>query len=256
MPGAAVRGGRSGAVRGTTDLRGARPVVHLTRWVAPGDSVTTQITIRDPASAWLQAFAEVLAERGIVLRGPIVRSPDATIAEQSPLFTLVSPTLGEIMPKFLKSSRNQIGEMLLHTLGRERTGVGSADNGRRVVERQMYAWGVDSSAVVVRDGSGLSRHDYVTPEAIVQIFDAMRQRPDFKLFYDALPVAGVDGTIGSRMRGTPAQGNVHAKAESRSTNTRICVHGDAASRATSVETDRNAPTRCASRSIGSATSRT
>jgi D-alanyl-D-alanine carboxypeptidase/D-alanyl-D-alanine-endopeptidase (penicillin-binding protein 4) len=39
----------------------------------------------------------------------------------------------------------------------------------------------------------------------------MRKRPDFKVFYDALPIGGVDGTIATRMRGTPAQGNVHAK---------------------------------------------
>lgn len=209
--GPGARGGRSGAVRGSTDMRGVRPVVHLTGWVAPRDSVTTSIAIRDPASAWLQAFAEVLAERGIVLRGPIVRTPDASLVDKPRLFSLASPTLGEIMPRFLKPSQNQIGEILLHTLGLERTGVGSADSGRRVVERQMLAWGVDSTAIVVRDGSGLSRHDYVTPEAIVKILDAVRQRPDFRLFYDALPVAGVDGTIASRMRDTPAQGNVHAK---------------------------------------------
>ena len=75
----------------------------------------------------------------------------------------------------------------------------------------MIAFGADSDGVAVRDGSGLSRHDYVTPETIVKILDAMRKRDDFKVFYDALPIAGVDGTIGSRMRNTPAQGNVHAK---------------------------------------------
>jgi len=63
----------------------------------------------------------------------------------------------------------------------------------------------------VRAGSGLSRHDYVTPETLAKGLNAMRVHPDFKVFYDALPIAGVDGTIGERMKGTPAQGNVHAK---------------------------------------------
>ena len=207
------RGGsnRAGAVRATTDLRGALPVVHLKGWVAPHDSVRASVTLREPASAWLQAFTEALADRGITVRGGIVRSPDASLEGKQVLFTLTSPTLGEILPKFLKPSQNQIGEILLHTLGLERAGVGSADSGRRVVERQMLAFGADSDGVVVRDGSGLSRHDYVTPETIVKILDAMRKRDDFKVFYDALPIAGVDGTIGSRMRNTPAQGNVHAK---------------------------------------------
>jgi D-alanyl-D-alanine carboxypeptidase/D-alanyl-D-alanine-endopeptidase (penicillin-binding protein 4) len=205
------RGGRGGAVRATSDMRAPQTVVHLTGWVAPHDSVTAQIALRDPASAWLQAFAEALADRGIVLRGGVVRTPDAVITDQPRLFTLLSPTLGEILPKFFKPSQNQIGELLLHTLGLERTGVGSADSGRRVVERQIVAWGADTAGLVVRDGSGLSRHDYVTPETIVKILDAMRKRGDFNVFYDALPIGGVDGTIANRMRGTPAQGNVRAK---------------------------------------------
>jgi D-alanyl-D-alanine carboxypeptidase/D-alanyl-D-alanine-endopeptidase (penicillin-binding protein 4) len=80
-----------------------------------------------------------------------------------------------------------------------------------VVERQLIAWGAQPDGFAVRDGSGLSRHDYVTPETIAKALDAMRTDPNFKVFYDALPIAGVDGTIGARMKGTPAQGNVHAK---------------------------------------------
>jgi D-alanyl-D-alanine carboxypeptidase/D-alanyl-D-alanine-endopeptidase (penicillin-binding protein 4) len=63
----------------------------------------------------------------------------------------------------------------------------------------------------VRDGSGLSRSDVVTPETLVKIFAAMRSDTAFRVFYDALPIAGVDGTIRGRMRDTPAMGNVHAK---------------------------------------------
>jgi D-alanyl-D-alanine carboxypeptidase/D-alanyl-D-alanine-endopeptidase (penicillin-binding protein 4) len=204
-------GGRGGVVRATTDTRGPMPVVHLTGWVAPHDSVVMQVALQDPASAWLQAFAEALADRGIRIQGGIIRSPDAVITEEKRLFTLWSPTLGEIMPKFFKPSQNQIGEILLRTIGLEKAGVGSADSGRRVVERQMAAFGADTAGVVVRDGSGLSRHDYVTPETIVKILDAMRKREDFKIFYDAMPIGGVDGTIANRMKDTPAQGNVHAK---------------------------------------------
>jgi D-alanyl-D-alanine carboxypeptidase/D-alanyl-D-alanine-endopeptidase (penicillin-binding protein 4) len=141
----------------------------------------------------------------------VVRTPDTPVSDQPVLFTLRSPTLGEILPKFLKPSQNQIGELLLRTLGLERTGSGTVDSGRKVIERQLVQWGADTAGFAVRDGSGLSRHDYVTPETIVKILDAMRKREDFTLFYDALPVAGVDGTIANRMRDTPAQGNVHAK---------------------------------------------
>ncbi|HEY3288252.1 MAG TPA: D-alanyl-D-alanine carboxypeptidase/D-alanyl-D-alanine-endopeptidase [Gemmatimonadaceae bacterium] len=215
-PGAPAAGGRlaasrSGMARGVTDLRGAVPVVRLRGWVAPQDSVRATVAIREPASAWLQAFAEALADRGITVRGPIVRTPDATLDGLTPLFTMASAPLSEVLPRFLKPSQNQIGEILLRTLALEKTGVGSVDSGRRVIERQMAEFGADSTMVVVRDGSGLSRHDYVTPASIVKILDGMRKRDDFKIFYDALPIGGVDGTIANRMRNTPAQGNVHAK---------------------------------------------
>jgi D-alanyl-D-alanine carboxypeptidase/D-alanyl-D-alanine-endopeptidase (penicillin-binding protein 4) len=70
---------------------------------------------------------------------------------------------------------------------------------------------VDTLGFVVRDGSGLSRHDYLSPRAIVQVLDVMRKHQHFQLFYESLPIAGVDGTIGNRMRDTPAQGNLRAK---------------------------------------------
>jgi D-alanyl-D-alanine carboxypeptidase/D-alanyl-D-alanine-endopeptidase (penicillin-binding protein 4) len=76
---------------------------------------------------------------------------------------------------------------------------------------QLLAWGAARDGFVVRDGSGLSRHDVTTPETIIRVLDAMRRAPTFELFRASLPVAGVDGTIANRMKGTPAQGNVHAK---------------------------------------------
>ncbi|HLA88987.1 MAG TPA: D-alanyl-D-alanine carboxypeptidase/D-alanyl-D-alanine-endopeptidase [Gemmatimonadaceae bacterium] len=198
-------------LRWTTDVRGARPVVHLTGFVRPRDSVSANVALRDPASAWLDAFAEALADRGIALHGNVIRSPHATLTEAPRLLTLWSPPLREILPPFLKPSQNQIGELLLHTLGLLRAGVGRADSGRAVIERQLAAWGADTAGFAVRDGSGLSRHDYVSPETIVRVLDAMRTHQDFRVFYDALPIAGVDGTIATRMRGTPAERNVHAK---------------------------------------------
>jgi D-alanyl-D-alanine carboxypeptidase/D-alanyl-D-alanine-endopeptidase (penicillin-binding protein 4) len=51
----------------------------------------------------------------------------------------------------------------------------------------------------------------VTPEALVRVLSAIRRDTAFRVFYDALPIAGVDGTIAGRMKGTPAEGNVHAK---------------------------------------------
>jgi len=127
------------------------------------------------------------------------------------LFTVLSVPLEEILPAIMKPSQNQIAEIFFKTLGLERTGVGTADSGRAVIERQLVDWGIAPTSFAVRDGSGLSRHDYIAPEAIVRVLEAMRKSPNFGVFRDALPLAGVDGTIANRMRGTAAAGNVHAK---------------------------------------------
>ena len=177
--------------------------------VRPGDTTTVEVAHRTPAAAYLAAMRQALGERGIVALGTTARRPERASADT--LFTLLSPTLAEILPALEKPSQNQIAEVLYKTLGLERTGVGSADSARAVVERQLRAWGVDSTGFAVRDGSGLSRHDYVSPETIVRVLAQARRAPSFRVFYDALPVAGVDGTIANRMRGTAAQGNVHAK---------------------------------------------
>jgi D-alanyl-D-alanine carboxypeptidase/D-alanyl-D-alanine-endopeptidase (penicillin-binding protein 4) len=153
-------------------------------------------------------LTEALIARGIVVDGQ--RAADGSARTDS-LFAVESVPLRDILPMMLKPSQNQIAEVFLRTLGLERTGVGTADSGRRVVERQFTDWKIQPDGYVVRDGSGLSRSDLISPEAIVGILDVMRRSPNFPLFFESLPIAGVDGTIRTRMQNTPAQGNVHAK---------------------------------------------
>lgn len=176
--------------------------------IAAGDSAVLTITQRDPSRAYLLALAEAVRERGIAVTAGVSMWRGTSTY---PLFSLLSPPLTDVLKAFEKPSQNQIGEILLRTLGRARAGVGTADSGARVVRDQLLAWGAASDGFVYRDGSGLSRQDVVTPETIVRVLDAMRQSRDFSTFYDALPIGGVDGTIANRMKGTPAQGNVHAK---------------------------------------------
>lgn len=185
-----------------------RNVVRITGSIRSGDSVSFNVAHRDPSGAYLDALTAALEARGIEV-GTTSRTPAEARADT--LYVQQSPPLREILPVFEKPSQNQIGEILLRTLGLEATGEGTPAAGRRVVEEQLIAWGADTAGFAVRDGSGLSRHDYVTPETIVRVLDAMRRHPEFRIFYDALPIAGVDGTIRSRMRDTPAQNNLRAK---------------------------------------------
>ena len=176
--------------------------------VQVADSVAVVVTHHDPDDAYVAAFGEALRAKGIGVDGALT-SDSASRADT--MFVVQSLPLRDIMPALMKPSQNQIAEILLRTLGLERAGVGSPDSGRAVVVRQLLAWGADSGGYLVRDGSGLSRYDYVTPETIVHVLSAMKQSPQFQLFYESLPVAGVDGTIRTRMKGTKAEGNLHAK---------------------------------------------
>jgi D-alanyl-D-alanine carboxypeptidase/D-alanyl-D-alanine-endopeptidase (penicillin-binding protein 4) len=185
--------------------------VVVTGSVVAGDSVTLEVTHSDPDLAYLAAFAEALRDRGVTIDSVNAVTSDSTAATGDTIVTIASKPMREILPALLKPSQNQIAEALLRTIGLERGGAGTADSGRKVVERQLAQWAVPPATYVIRDGSGLSRYDYLAPEAIVHVLDAMHRSPNFQLFYDALPIAGVDGTIRTRMRGTPAENNVHAK---------------------------------------------
>jgi D-alanyl-D-alanine carboxypeptidase/D-alanyl-D-alanine-endopeptidase (penicillin-binding protein 4) len=71
--------------------------------------------------------------------------------------------------------------------------------------------GIPAGEVRLEEGSGLSRHNVVTPRALVRLLKFMTRHPHAEVFRAALPVAGVDGTLRLRLRGTPAEGNLRAK---------------------------------------------
>jgi D-alanyl-D-alanine carboxypeptidase/D-alanyl-D-alanine-endopeptidase (penicillin-binding protein 4) len=186
-------------------------LVRVPRNRTPTDTAMTTAAIRDPRGVFFSALSTALNEKGILLGAIADTNRVAPKEGAKPIFTMKSPPLSAILAQMMKPSQNQVAEILFKTLGRERSGAGRADSARRVVERQLAAWGADSNEFAVRDGSGMSRHDYVSPRTIIRVLETMRRAPTFDVWYASLPIGGVDGTLGSRMRGTPAQGNVHAK---------------------------------------------
>ena len=179
--------------------------------IAPRDSQVVRFAHAAPPAAYIMALQEALEARGLAVAGSDSASRGAATGTLDTLAVIYSPPLREIMPAFEKPSQNQIGEILFRTLGLERTGVGIPDSGRAVVERQLLEWGVSRDGFVVRDGSGLSRYDYLSPETIVRVLDVMTRDTAFQVFYDALPIAGVDGTLANRMKGTYAEANARGK---------------------------------------------
>jgi serine-type D-Ala-D-Ala carboxypeptidase/endopeptidase (penicillin-binding protein 4) len=179
--------------------------------IAPHDSQLVRFAHAVPPTAYVTALQEALEARGLAVAGSDSASRGVSPATMDTIAVILSPPLREIMPAFQKPSQNQIGEILLRTLGLERTGVGIPDSGRAVIERQLLEWGVARDGFLVRDGSGLSRYNYLSPETIVRVLDIMRRDTVFQVFYGALPVAGIDGTLANRMKGTYAEANARAK---------------------------------------------
>ncbi len=178
------------------------------------DSLDRYIAPHDPTLFFVTVLTETLRREGISISGVPADADDKEMTAGDTLTTLfvhTSPELAEIMRPFLKRSQNQIGEMLLRTLGAVETDTGSVEAGRRVVERTLTSWGIPESYYIYVDGSGLSRYNYLSPEALVRLLRVMARRPEFDAFYAALPVAGVDGTLERRMRGSYAEENARAK---------------------------------------------
>ena len=159
-------------------------------------------------------FREALERRGVDVAIDSVRvvsDPAQSPARGAALLAEHrSPPLAQAIGPVLLTSQNWFAEQLLKTLGRVVHGEGSWDAGLRV-EREFLTGvvGVDSADFVLRDGSGLSSSNLVTPRALVQLLDFVRRTPRLSVVRDALPVSGGKGSLLSRFTEMP--GRVRAK---------------------------------------------
>jgi D-alanyl-D-alanine carboxypeptidase/D-alanyl-D-alanine-endopeptidase (penicillin-binding protein 4) len=152
---------------------------------------------------------EVLENREISLER--VRERQFAYREEQELASWRSLPLIDNLRILIKSSRNLYGEMLLRGLGAEATGVGSLETGLQVLEAFLEKAGIADEPLDFSDGSGLSRTNLLTPESVVRLLQYMERHPQAAGFRDCLPIAGRDGTLKNRMKGTAAQGRVLAK---------------------------------------------
>jgi len=199
--------------------------------------------IPNPPLAFVSMLRDALLKRGVKIDGQLrtindrsgisvqprmtagFNSPSGTI-NQFPveITSLSSPTFATIAAQTLKPSQNQYTEMILRTLGRTQpqlngeAGRGQTDEelGLAIVRNFLRQTGIAENEVALNDGSGLSRNDLISANATVQLLTYMSKHKYFGQFRDALPIAGVDGTLSTRMRGTPAEKNLRAKTGSLS----------------------------------------
>jgi serine-type D-Ala-D-Ala carboxypeptidase/endopeptidase (penicillin-binding protein 4) len=105
-----------------------------------------------------------------------------------------------------------MGELFLKELGVAQAGEpGTDDNGRLLEQNYLRSIGVDPATVTISDGSGLSQYDRITPRDFISILQADWNGPNRDIVLDAMPVAGVRGTLRSAYKNTPAERAVFAK---------------------------------------------
>jgi D-alanyl-D-alanine carboxypeptidase/D-alanyl-D-alanine-endopeptidase (penicillin-binding protein 4) len=204
--------------RGNIDVqRGARGEAVIVRGTiaAKAKPDSTTIAVENPALYYLAALKRTLLEEGLDVSSTAIREsgdsdPPAPPAG-SALWTHSSPPLSEIVKPLLKVSQNLYAETLARTLGLALRNRGSFEAGREVVSEVLQGMAIPNGTFAYADGSGLSRHNLVSADMLVRIFRFMYRHRSFQIFYDALPIAGVDGTIRARLKGTKAENNVHAK---------------------------------------------
>jgi D-alanyl-D-alanine carboxypeptidase/D-alanyl-D-alanine-endopeptidase (penicillin-binding protein 4) len=218
--------------------------LEVTGVILAGAPETSRLTpVLNPTIYYVNSLRDTLIRKGVEVAGAAVDIDDV-MDEARPagllrtLITHQSPPLSEIGKTFMKVSQNTFGETLMTTIG-ERSGhaqrfveaaaVQAATAGplaasvlpaqhyqveaaREVYEEVLSTWGIPETQHVLADGSGLSRYNFVTAHMLVRILRQMARDPRHAAAFEAtLPIAGKDGTLERRMKGTRAENNVHAK---------------------------------------------
>ena len=239
--------------RVTTSAKGMRRELSIHRGLGENTIIITgtipledrgytgAIGISHPALLFVYLLRNSLAQKGVVITGksratgevavpslittvPAQASSSVSSVVQNEIATLQSPPFSIIAAQTLKPSQNLYTELILRTLGKvtpppATTSIfsqTSEDLGIEAVKSFLKTVGIRPEALVLNDGSGLSRNDMITAEASVQLLTYMSKHRYADAFREALPIAGVDGTLRNRMKGTPAENNLRAKTGSLS----------------------------------------
>jgi D-alanyl-D-alanine carboxypeptidase/D-alanyl-D-alanine-endopeptidase (penicillin-binding protein 4) len=223
-----------------TSARGSRRDLTVYRGLGADElEITGSIALDDrgysgglgisrPALLFAYLLRTSLAQKGVMFTGktrttgPLISAIAKTDTSSPALIEITqlqSPPLSLIAAQTLKPSQNLYTELILRTLGKVSAVPTTAVNlnrssetaGVAVVKMFLREAGISPSTLVLSDGSGLSRNNMITAEATSQLLTYMHRHRYAAAFRDALPIAGVDGTLRSRLKGTPAENNLRAK---------------------------------------------
>lgn len=185
---------------------------------AGGEEFSGRFAVSSSAALFIDLLRQRLEQKGITVTGQnnVIDTVNPQPNNRVEIARLESTPLSIIAQKTMKPSQNLYTETLLWTLGEERGDKTdptktSAEKGLAVVQKFLQEIGVAPDAIMQADGSGLSRHNLVTPGAVVQVYQYMAKSP-YSIAWDAsLTIGGMDGTLRNRFKGTSAEANVRGK---------------------------------------------
>lgn len=160
------------------------------------------------------AFAAALieglwAELGGKLGGQVRH---ATALDGTPLLTDTSMPLADIVREMNKWSSNVIARQLIANLGADdKTSMNAVASGIAVAKAQLESAGIDTTGLMIENGSGLSRIERIRADSLGTLLAVAWQRPFMPEFIAAMPIAGLDGTARRRLADSPARGQAHIK---------------------------------------------
>jgi PBP4 family serine-type D-alanyl-D-alanine carboxypeptidase len=173
-----------------------------------------EVSLRNPHEYFLTLLKERLTECGI----ESFDGGDVSMTEEGPPALTFVRDIRSVVTYLNKESDNLSSENLLKMIGAAKYGPpGTDEKGLRALKEFLSHSGIDTTSLVLADGSGVSRYNLCSPNAIVGLLvSAHRNAEIFPAFYESLPIAGRDGTLAKRMRNTRAEGNLRAKTGSLS----------------------------------------
>ncbi|WP_455072942.1 D-alanyl-D-alanine carboxypeptidase/D-alanyl-D-alanine endopeptidase [Prevotella jejuni] len=164
----------------------------------------------DGKDEFIYRFSRKLEDMGVTVNGS---TGEGQLPANAQLLTTRTHSIRQVLHRMMKVSDNLYAESVFYQLAASGgTRWASAKTARQYENDLFSRIGLNPRDYNVADGSGLSLYNYVTTELETKLLRYAYQRPDiYEAYLEAQPIAGVDGTLRSRMRGTAAAGNVRAK---------------------------------------------
>lgn len=191
--------------------------------VAP---MTLRYGIDDPAHYAAWRMHELLRARGVRVDGETMvrhrslnpsddpkkrNGASASLpVEPAMLAELPAPSLAENMVRINKESQNLHTELMLRRVARN-SGSGSIADGQAVMHKVMSEAGLPAMGYHFADGSGMSSYNRISPRAAVGLLRWVARQPWGADWRATLPIAGHDGTLKNRFKGTSLEGKLFAK---------------------------------------------